>query len=125
MIGTFLKEKYLRLTTTAIFDVLINLGLGLATFLVATYILVLTNTFHPVMTWLLFISPILLVLLWPRNWQEDWSIVDQSFKVIQGAMHHIWYLVFAVPFLVFAVQSWTIGQVVMWTYVTAAIAIAL
>lgn len=40
-------------------------------------------------------------------------------------MHHVWYIFFALPFVAFAVQSWAIGQVVIWTYVTAAIAIAL
>lgn len=125
MVGTFLKEKFLRLPTTAIFDILMNLGLGLAAFLLVTYILVLTNLFLPVITWLVFLSPILLYFVWPRNWKDDWTIVSNALQVMPAKMHHIWYMVFALPFIVYAVHSWMSGHVAIPTYLTAAVAIAL
>ena len=75
-LGIWIKERFLKLSTEKIFDVIMNLGIWLAVFLLINYILILTNTFFTVVSWLLFVGVWVLMWFQRDRLTNTWEIVS-------------------------------------------------
>ena len=75
--GMWIKERFLRLPTEKIFDVIMNLGIGMSAFLVVNYLLILGNVFYSVISWILFVGMCVLMRLYRERLTHMWSIVNE------------------------------------------------
>jgi hypothetical protein len=74
-VGEWIRSAVIKMKTQTIFDVLLNIGLWIATFLLITYLLLLANAFHPLVNWLLAVWAWFLVWKRKEYLMQMWTII--------------------------------------------------
>ncbi len=116
-IGTWLKERVLKLPTEKIFDVITNLGMGLCAFLLISYTLILTNLFFPLVNWILFAGAGVLMWVMRDKLASIWEIINQTIDPISHKkLHPVRYVVVALPLLAYSVFSFMQDDTTIWTW---------
>lgn len=73
VIWNWLYKRFLKLETTSTTDILLSFGLWFAGFLVANYILILLNIYHPILVLVIF--ALMVYIVWRKRWflKDIWS----------------------------------------------------
>ena len=78
-IGDWLRTRVLRLSTSNLFDVLLNLGFGLGAFLLYNYFFLIFGLYHPLINWLVLVG-VWCLAWWRRSSLEiSWRIFTHAF----------------------------------------------
>lgn len=82
-LGGIIKERLLGLTTTTIFGVVLNLGLGLCAFILLNHVLIMLNVFYPIVSWLMFAGAGYLIRRYQDTLKKYRHIIRQTCLPLQ------------------------------------------